>query len=100
MGEPVARPPRVAPTATSSEPTTRGAKVLHGVSPRRITGMLGALVTPRRSPPTATPSRLGDNLIQRLRRVRQDPCGTTRWRVVNENGRQRIQRSAPAAGGA
>jgi len=39
---PIARPPRVAPKATPSKPTKRGAKVLHGASLQRITVVLGA----------------------------------------------------------
>ena len=62
-----ARPSRGALKATPNEPTRRGAKVLHGASPQRITVVLGALVTPRRSPPTEVRSRLGENLTQRLR---------------------------------
>ena len=56
--------------ALPSEPTKRGAKVLHEASLQRITVVLGALVRPRRStaPRSAKPTGL-DNLIELIERL-------------------------------
>jgi len=70
--------------APPSEPTKRGAKVLHEASLQRITVVLGAFMRPRRSMALRSTKPTGlDNLIEpieRLPRIRQplvqhDPYG-------------------------